>query len=248
MFNPEPFEVPEATDARVAAISVSIDEVGFVDATAPQEGRDAERAVTTVDGLPAVRLAYESTGPLYPEGTPIALYAIDIDPGPDAGKRTMFVTTVGTEGFDYERNQVVLDRMVRTLDVDMQGVSGQPGLVVRYEGGGGGYTVAAEAADGDVCLRIPPNGEPVCVATPAPDGIAPLELVDLRPIQAGVTGQEVFFVDVALANGDVSTRLPAPIPGSTAKGFALTAQPDEVVEFTVRDVTGEEIGTADASG
>jgi hypothetical protein len=117
-FSPDPFEVPRGTDERVAPITAYIDPVAFEDVSAPRGVEDLERASTTIDGLPAVRRSYESSGSgLWPDGTPITAYVIDLSPGADEPRRTMFVNAVGTPPFapDHARNVAVLDRMAPTI-------------------------------------------------------------------------------------------------------------------------------------
>lgn len=116
LFDPEPFDVPMATDERVAAVSAYIDPVPFDRVSAPRDRRDADRTQLTIDGLDSVRVEF-AAGPnsLWPEGTPITSYMIDIPQSPDSGDRTLFVDTVGLPGFEYEENQATLDRMARTV-------------------------------------------------------------------------------------------------------------------------------------
>jgi Na+-transporting NADH:ubiquinone oxidoreductase subunit NqrA len=102
----------------VAPITAYVDPVAFEDVSAPRGVEDLERTATTIDGLPAVRRSYESSGSgLWPDGTPITAYVIDLSPGADDAPRTMFVTAVGTAPFapDHERHVAVLDRMAPTI-------------------------------------------------------------------------------------------------------------------------------------
>lgn len=247
--HPEPFDVPGATDERVAAITLYVDEVPFADAAAPQSGRNADRAVTTVDGLQAVRLEYETDGGgFWPEGTPIALYAIDLAPGPDDGPGTLFVDTVGLEPFDFEQNRVVLDRVARSVEVTLSGVPTDPSIVARYEGGGGGFTVEGEVAGEQACLRIPPGGERVCTDVPEADQAHTVRLVDLEPVLAGVAGEDVFSVTAERRDGEPSTVLPAPVGDAGVRGFAFTFDLDAVTRLVLRDVTGAELRTIEPGG
>lgn len=246
--NPEPFEVPEATDERVAAITAYVDPVAFARIAAPDEGRDAERANTTIDGLHAVRLEYETGGGgLWPEGTPITLYAVDLGDDADGKPRTLLLDTIGLETFDYERNRVVLDRVARSLEVTLDDVDIAPSIVARYEGAGG-FTVEAEAERGEGCLRIPPTGEPVCTELPQPDQAHTIQLTDLEPILAGLTGSEVFRVTAELRDGEPSTFLPAPVPGTDVGAFAYTFGSDAVERLTLHDVAGEELRVIEPGG
>lgn len=245
-FHPEEFEVT-ATDERLAAVTVYIDPVPFSEVAAPDPERDADRAVTAIDGLQAVRLEFEASGTgLWPEGTPITMYAIDVTPD-DGEPATMFVDTMGLSSFDYETNQVVLDRMARTIDVEIAGVEDDPAVVAAYRGGGGGFSVVAEAGD-EVCLRIPPNGEPICTEPPADDQLHTIQLTDLEPVLAGVTGRDVFAVDGILRDGNISTVLPAPIDDSGLGGFSFVRPLADFESFVLFDVTGTELRTITPGG
>ena len=238
-FHPEDFEVT-ATDERLAAVTVYIDPVPFAEVAAPDPDREADRAVTAVDGLQAVRLEYEAadTG-LWPEGTPITMYAIDVTPA-EGSPATMFVDTIGLSSFDYETNQVVVDRMVRTIDVDIPGVEDDSSVVAAYRGGGGGFSVVAEAGD-EVCLWIPPNGQPICTEPPAADQLHTIQLTDLEPVLAGVTGGEVFAVNGILRDSDTFTVLPAPIEDGDLGAFSFVPSLSDFESFVLLDITGEEL-------
>lgn len=247
--HPEPFDVPEATDARVAAITAYVDPVPFDEVVALDAHRDADRAVTTIEGLQAVRFEYVAgSEAFWPQGTSISLYAIDLAPGAGDEPRTLFLDTVDLEGFDYERNRIVLDRIARSLDVTLDGVETDPAIVARYEGGGGGFSVEAEVEGGEACLRIPPGGEPICTELPAADQVHTIQLTDLTPVLAGVTGRDVFRLTAERRGGEPSTYLPAPIPGSELGGFSFTFGLDEVTRLILYDVTGEELRTIEPGG
>ncbi|MGY1883999.1 hypothetical protein ACI799_01685 [Blastococcus sp. SYSU DS0753] len=116
-FSPQDFDVPDATDVRVAAIAFSIEPVAFDRVTQEQPGEQARRELT-VDGRDAVRIERTATGEgLWPEGTPSTRYAVALEEG-EHGPRTLVADTVGLPKFDYERNVEVLDAMIGTLDLD----------------------------------------------------------------------------------------------------------------------------------
>lgn len=243
-FDPEPFEVPEATDERVAAIGVRVESVPFAQVASFDEDRNADRAVTTIDGLQAVRLQYEATGDgLWPEGTPIAMYAVDL-----GEERTLILDTVGVGDFDFEENAETLDRMARTVRIDMEGVAEAPNVVAAYGGGGGAFSVEARVVDSEACLRIPPDGDEVCTDLPAPDQLHTVQLESLEPVLAGVVGEEVWAVTAHLRDGTTSTVLPAPIGMSGAAGFALTVGLGEIDRFVLTDIEGNELRTVDPGG
>jgi hypothetical protein len=106
--DPDRIELREDTDERKAAIVARIEDVAFDRAAAPRDG-ELSRAMTTIDGLRAVRLELESNRPgLWPHGTPVTRYLVDLAPG-DGDAGTLVLHTVELDGFDYARNQEVLD-------------------------------------------------------------------------------------------------------------------------------------------
>lgn len=242
-FHPEPFELPDATDERVTAVHAHIASVPFAEVATPEESRDAARAVTVVDGLQAVRLRYQSSGQgLYPEDTPITMYAVELAPGVDSGPGTLLLDTIGLPPFDYRRNQAVLDRMARSITVTVGNVPDPAGVVARYEGGGGAFHVVAAARDDQRCLRIPPGGEEQCVPAPEADGIATVTLDNLGPILAGVTGDDVFAVAADQLDGRI-TFLTVPIADGDGRGFAFAFGPADVDALVALDPEGNELGT-----
>lgn len=241
-FHPEPFEVPEATDERVAAISAHIDPVPFTQVAAPDEQSRPQRAATAVDGRQTARLAYEAgQDSLWPEGTPLTLYAVDL--AGEEQQSTLLVETVGLPGFQYERNQRVLDRMARSIDLDTNGISGDPNVVARYGGGAGAFSVEGEVIDDEACLRIPPDGEQICTEVPAADQLHTIQLEDLGPVLAGVAGEDVFAVTAELRDGDIETVLPAPIGNTDIGGFSFTVPLGEIERFVLTDIAGNRLRT-----
>ncbi len=117
-FDPEPFTVPEATDERVAAITAYVDPVPYAEVAAP--GDEVDRAVTTVDGHQAVRIE-EVGSELYGEDTATTRYLVDLPADGDAEPSTLFLDTIELRGMAYEQNVEVLDRMVRTIEIDIGG-------------------------------------------------------------------------------------------------------------------------------
>ncbi|GAA4751692.1 hypothetical protein GCM10023328_38480 [Modestobacter marinus] len=117
-FAPEPFTLVSGTDVRTAPIAASVEPVPYDRVSAPGQGAEESRSGTIVDGRQGVRIQRTSSGEgLWPEGTPVTTYAIDLGAdGPD-GPATLVVNTVGLPEFDYERNVRVMDHMVHTLDI-----------------------------------------------------------------------------------------------------------------------------------
>lgn len=122
MFDPDPFSVPDATDARVAAITIYVENVEYstiTDAIGPDE--ELSRDVVTIDGLPAHRVEWEPTGDgLFPDDTLITAYYVDLE-APD---QTLVAETIDLTPVDYDTAVEVLDSMVATLDIDSQELSG----------------------------------------------------------------------------------------------------------------------------
>ena len=243
-FNPDPFEVPRGTDERVAAIVVYRERVDYATAAQPSGDRDEDRFITTVDGRQAVRISFTTTGAgLYPPGIPVTRYFVDVErKGGDPA--TLVADTLGTEPFDYERNTVVLDRMVQTLDITDSRVDTDASVIATYLGGGGGYSVSAEQRSGSICLHIPPNGEPVCAAPPAVDQVNTITLHDLsRDVPAGLTGADVWRVDVVISSGEAHSYLPAPVPGTEVGAYAFPDTVGNVDQLVLYDVRGEQLRT-----
>lgn len=247
-FHPEPFDLTPGTDERVAAITAFIDPVPFSEVAASDRVEDGERATTAIDGLQAVRLEYEVTeDALWPIGTPITLYAVDVSTEDE--DRTLILDTVGLSQFDYERNQLVLDRMARTLDIDMEGVADDTGVVADYRGGGGGFSVEGRVSGDQACLQIPPEGEEICTDLPAPDQLHTIQLEDLEPVLAGVTGEDVFAVTAERTDGTSSTVLPVPIGDrDDVGGFSFTFGMDEIERFVLSDIEGADLRTIEPGG
>lgn len=105
------FAVPEATDARIADITLRVVE----GARPPSAWPDVtEHVAVEVGGQPGLRLE-RVTGPgLHPVGTPVTTYVVDLPDGTAAGD-TLLASTVGLPRFDYERNVEVLDEMMASL-------------------------------------------------------------------------------------------------------------------------------------
>ena len=246
MFSPEPFEVEEGTDARVAPVTAYIDRVPFSRAAAPGARRDEDRALTVVEGRQAVRLSYTVDGDgLYPEDTPITVYMVDVQP--ELGEpATLFLDTVGVGDFDYAVNQVVLDRMFGTLELDGLDVETDPAVIAAHGGGGGGFSVTAAVTDSQVCLQIPPGGELTCTEPPASGQVHMIVLRDLvSPVHAGVTGGAVWRVDLVTPDGETHSALPAAVRGSGARAYAFPDTVEAFERLVLRDITGDELRTVE---
>ena len=113
-FAPEEFTVPPGTDARVGAVTATVEAAPFDRVSSSGPDRELSRTETTVDGRPAVRIERASIGGLWPEGVRSTAYVVELG-ADDEEPRTLVVNTVGLPQFDYARNVRVLDRMIETV-------------------------------------------------------------------------------------------------------------------------------------
>lgn len=251
-FDPEPFDVPEATDERVAAITAYVDPVPYSEVGIGQADTQDERALTAVDGHQAVRIEGPA-GELYPDGATSVRYLIDLDRGlDDEGAGTLFLDTVELTGMDFGRNVAVLDRMVRTLELtgafDADRYPDQT-VVARYEGGGNTFSAGGSVVDDEVCIAAPLDESTMetCFATPADEDVAFGDLSgELFPLFVGVTGEEVFRVELEQASSTTS-YLPVAIEGTDTRGFALPSSPTAGARITWFDLAGEQLGSRDVA-
>lgn len=231
-FDPEPFTVPAGTDERVVAITAFVDPVAYAEVAAP--GDEVDRAVTTVDGHQALRI--EAAGSeFFGEDTAATRYLIDLSADANAEPRTLFLDTIELSGMAYEENVEILDRMVRTIEIDgaSTGDTGAESedVVARYGGGGTPFAAGGELQGTEPCLTVPLDGDPetTCFSAPGPESIRIADLSgELLDVVGGVAGSEVFRVDAELASGTMS-YLPVPIGGSDVAGWILPLDPGEPV-------------------
>jgi hypothetical protein len=107
--------VPEASDVRTAPVTFAVVPagVGALDVPLPDE---VGRETLAVDGRPAVRVRQVATVGLYPPGTRITTYAVDLGEG-----RTLVADALELPGSDHTADVAVLDGMVRSLQLDGAG-------------------------------------------------------------------------------------------------------------------------------
>ncbi|MDY7102636.1 MAG: hypothetical protein S0880_15760 [Actinomycetota bacterium] len=256
-FAPEPFEVEAATDARPAPISAYVDNVPYFRVASPTDG-EQDRAATVVDGHQAVRIERTVTGEsLWPEGTPITTYAVDLELGVDDGEGTLIVDAIGLSSFDHDAAVDVLDRMVPTIELDAS--EADDDVVARYEGGGQSLVVhASETDQGEICLTFPPEGPNTCFEPlDGPDDVAFADLApedDLTEAFGGIAGANVHRVDITeTGDGDETTfgYLPVPIArGAETQGWAvpLPVGVGEITGIVWYDAAGNELGRAEPGG
>lgn len=261
-FHPQPFTVPDGTDARVAAITAYVDAVAFSDVET-DTSIDGTWAATVVDGHQAVRMSGAYSGSAFwPDGTPVTRYAIDLSAGVDDGPGTLFVDVMNAGNADHDEARPVLDAMVATLALDPEddGATTDPAagvVVARYEGGGAPFVVTADIVEGEVCMRVEPADDATdagtCATAPERTGVrlATLE-TETGEIIAGVAGASVFRVGAIGPDGaPLMSYLPVAVDpdagsagGSTpvVGGWAFPFPPDEVGELVMYDIFGNEIG------
>ena len=246
-FDPEPFEVPEATDERVAAITAFVDPVRFADVAAPQQEEGVDRAVTAVDGHQAVRIEGPA-GELYPDDATAVRYVVDLSFGIDDA-RTLFLDTIELSDTDFERDVGVLDRMARTIELDAEDRFDRA-VVARYEGGGNLFSAGGHVEDGTHCIAAPLDEDTRsrCFDPPAADGARFGDLSgDLFPLFVGVTGSDVFRIEVD-QTGTTTSYLPVRIDGTDSRGFAVPITVGAGATVSWFDIDGEELGSAPAVG
>jgi hypothetical protein len=108
-FGPGEVVVPEASDVRTAPVTLQVVDAPLARVAVPLPD-EVSRTEVEVRGRPAVRTEQVTTLGLYPEGTHITTWALDLD------GRTLVADAVELPGGDHERAVAVLDEMVRTLE------------------------------------------------------------------------------------------------------------------------------------
>ncbi|HVL50819.1 MAG TPA: hypothetical protein VM754_04890 [Actinomycetota bacterium] len=114
-FDPEPFDVPEATEFFGAAALLSVEQVDFETITSPDArmGRRLNERDQLIDGQDALRIETESEGDaMFPAGMRSTRWLVLL-----GESRTLTLTTHQVEGADYERNRQVLDQMATRLEL-----------------------------------------------------------------------------------------------------------------------------------
>jgi hypothetical protein len=111
LFSAEPFEVVPSSDARTAAVALTVQDVPFAEVAAvlPDE---MERSEAVVDGRRAVRTEHVAGPGLWPEGTRSTRWVVDL------GSSVLVADAVGLPPFDHAADVEVLDAMVGALDLD----------------------------------------------------------------------------------------------------------------------------------
>lgn len=110
-FAPEPFEVRPHSDVRMAAIALRVED-GVLDELAGPPPDEVARTDVLVDGRPAVRQVLVTGPGLYPEGTHITRYLIDL-----GQERTLVADAVLAPGDPDRETVAVLDAMMGALEI-----------------------------------------------------------------------------------------------------------------------------------
>ena len=259
-FGPAPVSEPApSTDERPGVVSAFVDPVPFSEVSAPS-AEERDRAVTTVDGLQAVRVEAVASGEgLYPAGTETVRWLVDLSVGADdAEPGTLFIDAVDVQDdVDFADAILVLDAMARSIDV--ASVVADPTVIARYEGGGAPFAVTATpaATQDSTCFAFTErDAEPVCVddlaGTEPDDDAVAIAALDGPGVDAivGVTRPGVWSVTVSRTSGGESfTFLPVPYRGRDTRAFALPLPLEEIGTITLRSIDGEtlaEVGSEQA--
>lgn len=249
-FNPTPFEVPPASDERVAAITAYVDNVAYSDVAGGDSTFEGTTASTTIDGHQALRRSGEYNGNgLYDAGTPVTSYLIDLALGVDDGPGTMFVNVIGVGDFDHDALVPVLDAMAATIEIDL--TTTDASVIARFEGGGAPFSVSAQPGSGpnDVCLGLVGRQARGCVdvtASPAQPGLRVVLLQDgTISALAGTAPDDVFLVEARSSGGDsLFSYLPVPVAESDGiSAWAMPLSTDDVAELVLRDRAGNSLGS-----
>lgn len=114
-FHPEPFDVGEGTDERVAAINIYVENVAYSEIiNAVTQADVLAQSDLTIDGHPAQRIEYVTVeDAIIPEGTEITSYFVDL--GPD--DKTLIANTLDFTFIDYEAAKEILDLMAETIEI-----------------------------------------------------------------------------------------------------------------------------------
>lgn len=252
-FGPAPVEEPErATDERTGVVSAYVDPVPFKEASQSIEGEQS-RAVSTVDGLQAVRAGSRSTGEgLYPAGTASVTWMVDLSVGMDDEPATLSVNAVNAvnilDDVDFDRAVTTMDRMVRSLDLTADDAVDVDNVVARYEGGGAPFTVAVAAAATQpaTCLRLVDGDGIACVEAVDSNGDVALTRLDgpAGPITVGITSPDVFAIELSTSERTM-TFLPVTYPARNSLAFALPVEPADLDSVILRAVDGTVIAQPD---
>jgi hypothetical protein len=225
-FAPTELDLTPNTDTT-APVMIFADPVEFRIAVAPTESRDElSRAVSTVDGRQAVRIVSTVQEGLYPVGTEVTSYFVELEPVDDA-PRTLVATTADIGAYDYERNVTLLDEMAHTIRLDSPGPNN---LIASYRGGGAPFDVFAGADGAETCLTVDPGEATTCLAAPAGNRVNADVIGDAL---VGLAGPDVFQIQVE--NG-VSF-----LPVDTDSGTSAWAVPFDGSEFEVLGSDGDTV-------
>lgn len=107
-FGPGEVVVPEASDVRTAPVTLQLLDAPLAEVAGPVPD-EVGRAELVVGGREAVRIEQVTTLGLYPEGTRITTWAVDL------GGRTLLADAVELPRVDHDSAVAALDAMVEGL-------------------------------------------------------------------------------------------------------------------------------------
>lgn len=231
-FAPEPIDVEPSTD-MTAPIMMQVDDVAYRTAVAHTGPRkEVARAVTTVDGRRSIRTVSIIEEGLYPTGTEVTTYLVDIE-SPEGVEQTLVASSPDLDGYDYHRNVALLDEMLRTVELERPG---RDAVVAIYRGGATPFEVTSETSGSETCLTVMPGGEQRCLESPAGNQVTAAIAGDAL---VGLAGPDVSRIEVE--NG--ISFLPVPIESGTS----AWAVPFRSSNFNVLGTDGDTIRIEDDS-
>jgi hypothetical protein len=212
-FHPEPLD--DGAGPAGAAIRLTVEDVTREEAAATGAGQELARALATVAGQPAVRVMSlaGADGPL-PAGTRSLTYLVDLSDvrGEPA---TLLATTSDAGELAFESNRLVLDAMMRGLELEGVAGAGEGTVVLASREGGVDVRVLGTLDAGGICLSA--GGEPACgIPGLPPGGVAATTLAGSSPeVVAGTVARTADRVEVR-RDGRVVTVLPVRLEGHAA--------------------------------
>lgn len=215
---------------------------------ATAETIDADRRLTaTVAGRQAVRVQGTYTGDgLYPSGTRVTTWIVDLDPGTDDEGRILVGSTHEGEAIDYPHAVDVLDAMASSAIVsdNPAGQAGVDAVLAQSEGGGAPYTVTANEG----CLRLQagdfsgPIEDEVCDNVVAGDRAMRVWTLssDTVRVAAGMVSVDVAQILVERDGRDVLTGT---VPVSLEGGWAMAVPVQDGDVLHAVDADGNTLAT-----
>lgn len=241
-FDPGP--LADGAEPAGAAIRVELADSSVAE-VAEVAGEELTRALATVAGQPAVRLVTLSgEGGTQPPGTRSIVYLVDLSEV-RGEPSTLVASTSDTEGFAFEEHRLVLDAMMRDIEVT-DAPEGSDSVVLASREGGTRITVRGTVQGSDVCLVVDPPGEPACgIPGLPPDGVTVTSLPGSTPEVVGGTAARTADRVEVRRDGRVVTVLPVRLMGHAV--WAAPVGGTGEIEVTALAADGAELGRAEAT-